>query len=1568
MKRLSGYLFIFLLSCSAYQLKSQAFNASVTPASQCYSATPGANTVIAAITATQAGSAFNSWSIIAPNATPSCAATFTTFGAPVNSLIVATFPCCGEYTINAFAFTTASLLIGNVQASPVPTVFCPTSAFIQPSTPGTVVCSGIPMNLTANGATTFTWIASAGGGGTTTVGLNPLTITPTANATYTLQGFNAVGCFVSNTIAIAVQSATFAAGPPTQSLCVGSPLCFTTTASAQTGTNVAPGTVTTGIQWLNPSGLAVAQCTSPAAQGTYTAILTHTGAAGTCTLEQTAQVFTTSTIVSGHTWTQNFGGPIVGNGNSIVRNPTTFPRCYTVDVNYFGCPGQASICIGLLTLSPTLTPSSASVCPNTSLSLNATGGVNYTIIAVSGAGTSVTIGTGTTGTAVHTPSAGGFLPNWNYVVNSASTGCVGSSTIAVGILTINPVFTSSAFNNSVCPGTTFSLNSTGGSGTNYTFTAPPNTALQTGSVNFTTHSTTLFPSTYTVSVDSVGCRGTATLAINQLSLFPTVALSTPSVCEGTAFSFTSSGGANTTYTFFAPTYTSPITSTVVPKANDLFPNTSHTPIFNPTVTATYTVLVDSVGCKGQATFSVGILNLSPNIALSMFNANGPLNSACPNSPLTLSATAGAVSTNFTYTFTAPPTTTTGNVNTLNVLAPSASSLFPTTFTVEVDSANCKGSATVNLNLRVLNPALTANTASVCAGTSVQICATAAPGNSITVYNFIAASLSQTLTPPGTTVNCHVFNPTEPTVYFVAALSIGAIASPSIICSGLPSTLSVVGSTAYTYTWTAPSGTNAITISTNTSVVVNPTVSTNYTVSALDAGGCVGSQTVDLTVDPTASLSMVVSAPFNTVCSASQGLPQQTNTLTASGAVNYSWSPSLFLSSTTSSITITTPTTSIVYTVTGNNGLGCFGKAQFTMTVNQYPVLQTPASSTNVCAGFNSTITAFGAQTYTWTGTTFTGGIAQQSISVGPGTYTVLGSNGGSCLNSAAITIGTLAPLAINLSYGNNTSTTCIQYNNPKQAKAVTLNASGASSYVWQPYDPLTMTYSLGSTTDVRPQTSTCYTVTGNTQVCSGTSVICVTVVPQFTIGVNPTFPAMCLGDSLQLSVVNIGQGAVGSPAAYTYSWSEAQNAPPISVSDYLKPSTMVFPQNTTTYTVDVTDTRTCVSAPRLITVTVLPQPVTDVLLPIINNVPTNTVCFVGNSPGPPDVILNLTAANANSGLPFGIQPTYTWTSPNNSILSDPNDNPATVRARNRLPSIVVYTVTSGFKGVNGCRVLDTVSVRIIDCRPITAVSFTTADVNDTVCVRECISFMNLTDTLAGGPQTFTWTFQGGAPATSTVANPTICYNLPGKYDVILRVSNPYPISLGGSSGIAPGADFITVVDIPNVTIVPPGQSRSTQTINFGGSAVLSGSGAFSYVWDPPYNISSLTSPVVTVSPLQTTQYVLWGYNSANCFSRDSVDVYVIMDCGEMFVPNAFSPNGDGHNDELKVMGICLESMVFMVFNRWGEKIFESTDQSKGWDGTYKERPVETGVYVYRLEGKTYDGKGFSEKGNVTLIR
>ncbi|HQQ95602.1 MAG TPA: gliding motility-associated C-terminal domain-containing protein, partial [Bacteroidia bacterium] len=86
------------------------------------------------------------------------------------------------------------------------------------------------------------------------------------------------------------------------------------------------------------------------------------------------------------------------------------------------------------------------------------------------------------------------------------------------------------------------------------------------------------------------------------------------------------------------------------------------------------------------------------------------------------------------------------------------------------------------------------------------------------------------------------------------------------------------------------------------------------------------------------------------------------------------------------------------------------------------------------------------------------------------------------------------------------------------------------------------------------------------------------------------------------------------------------------------------------------------------------------------------------------------------------------------------------------------------------------------------------------------------------------------------------------------------------------------------------------------------------------------------------------------------------------VTNAFSPNGDGHNDDINVQGICLETMTFMIFNRWGEKVFESTNQNEAWDGTFHGKDAETGVYMYRLEGKTYDGKGYEGKGNITLLR
>lgn len=88
----------------------------------------------------------------------------------------------------------------------------------------------------------------------------------------------------------------------------------------------------------------------------------------------------------------------------------------------------------------------------------------------------------------------------------------------------------------------------------------------------------------------------------------------------------------------------------------------------------------------------------------------------------------------------------------------------------------------------------------------------------------------------------------------------------------------------------------------------------------------------------------------------------------------------------------------------------------------------------------------------------------------------------------------------------------------------------------------------------------------------------------------------------------------------------------------------------------------------------------------------------------------------------------------------------------------------------------------------------------------------------------------------------------------------------------------------------------------------------------------------------------------------------------VFVANVFSPNGDGNNDVLHILGKGITEIEFIIYNRWGEKVFETTDIAAGWDGTYKGSPMNIGVFVYYIKGKLKDGKEITKKGNVTLLR
>jgi gliding motility-associated-like protein len=89
---------------------------------------------------------------------------------------------------------------------------------------------------------------------------------------------------------------------------------------------------------------------------------------------------------------------------------------------------------------------------------------------------------------------------------------------------------------------------------------------------------------------------------------------------------------------------------------------------------------------------------------------------------------------------------------------------------------------------------------------------------------------------------------------------------------------------------------------------------------------------------------------------------------------------------------------------------------------------------------------------------------------------------------------------------------------------------------------------------------------------------------------------------------------------------------------------------------------------------------------------------------------------------------------------------------------------------------------------------------------------------------------------------------------------------------------------------------------------------------------------------------------------------------DLFVPNAFSPNADGNNDTLKVLGKGIAEIEFAIYNRWGELIFKTHDAKQGWDGTYKGEKSEPAVYAWYVKARMRNGKEIFKKGNVTLIR
>ena len=117
----------------------------------------------------------------------------------------------------------------------------------------------------------------------------------------------------------------------------------------------------------------------------------------------------------------------------------------------------------------------------------------------------------------------------------------------------------------------------------------------------------------------------------------------------------------------------------------------------------------------------------------------------------------------------------------------------------------------------------------------------------------------------------------------------------------------------------------------------------------------------------------------------------------------------------------------------------------------------------------------------------------------------------------------------------------------------------------------------------------------------------------------------------------------------------------------------------------------------------------------------------------------------------------------------------------------------------------------------------------------------------------------------------------------------------------------------------------------------------------------------------TITYILIYTDNYGCSASDDIVVNVLP-VGDIFWPNAFTPNGDGNNDIFLPFGIGVKQINWQMFNRWGEKVFESNNFFFGCDGTYKAQPLPTGVYVYNAKLVMMNNKERKYKGSVTLIR
>lgn len=300
-------------------------------------------------------------------------------------------------------------------------------------------------------------------------------------------------------------------------------------------------------------------------------------------------------------------------------------------------------------------------------------------------------------------------------------------------------------------------------------------------------------------------------------------------------------------------------------------------------------------------------------------------------------------------------------------------------------------------------------------------------------------------------------------------------------------------------------------------------------------------------------------------------------------------------------------------------------------------------------------------------------------------------------------------------------------------------------------------------------------------------------------------------------------------------------------------------------------------------------------------------------------------------LPHNNSYTYSWFPSNNlNATNEPNVWFSADESRR-------YTLTVTYTGVIPCSLRDTLDVIV---NPGNFLQLAKTDFS--ICPGDSILFM------ASGAQAYKWT-SGLYLNSTTIGNPvakpetSIDYVLVGTSDKNCHDTQMVHVT------VHPNA----VLELPDYVHLYAGETYFMQPAT---NAVY-----FKWFPDAGLNDTKIANP--KMNPRVNTRYFVSAQTEYGCTVSDSVDVYVKETV--LGMPNAFNPNSERFKASIRGVA-SLES--FAIYNRWGQKIYESKELSDGWDGNFRGTPQPVGVYVYSIQATTIEGKPFKQSGNVTLLR